>query len=187
MNDVAPAIATLDDGRNHRRTHLFVAATLYSDMGSVPVRIRNMSPSGALIESPNIPEPGIQMILRRGSLQIAGRIAWKAEQKAGIAFASNAYVADWMARQAGLDQERVDQIVADFKADGRSGNGSSSAASLTDDSSLETGLMALRSELAQLGNSLIIDTILVATHPEIQALDVSIQRIDRMIGQLRGA
>ena len=45
-------------------------------------------------------------------------------------------------------------------------------------------LMTLRTELAELGNSLIGDVVLVATHPEIQALDIAVQRIDRMIGRL---
>ena len=100
-----PALSTLDEGRRHPRSHLFVVATLYSDMGSTPVRIRNMSQYGALIEAQLIPEPGAAVILKRGGLETTGEIAWKADRKAGIALSKSVDVAEWLQRQAGAHQE----------------------------------------------------------------------------------
>jgi hypothetical protein len=187
VNNVAPAVPPIGDVRKQSRTHLFVAATLYSATTSVPVCIRNLSPSGALIESEAIPEPGTKSVLRRGSLQAAGRIAWKFDGKAGIAFDTEIYVSDWMSRLQVPQQQRIDRIVSDYKANGRL-----DPCPAIDDlhpgaTSIEAELAVLRNDLAELGSSLIGDAILVATHPEIQALDIALQRIDRVIESLRSA
>lgn len=49
---------------------------------------------------------------------------------------------------------------------------------------MEAQLHEVHAELAQLERNLVANVILVATRPEIQVLDVSLQRIDRMIRQL---
>ena len=43
----------------------------------------------------------------------------------------------------------------------------------------------LRAELAQLESALTEDTALVAAHPEIQTIDISLQRVDRVLKRLR--
>lgn len=185
MNNAAHKLPSYDDGRKQPRTHLFVAATLYSEAGSVPVRVRNMSPSGALIESAAIPEPGMKAILRRGSLHAAGRIAWKLAGKGGVAFETAIYVTDWMSRLPSTPQQRIDQIVSEYKS-----NGQTALDTVVDDtasagtSSIEEELSALRAELDDLERGLVGDPILVATHPEIQTLDISRKRIDRIIKRL---
>jgi hypothetical protein len=55
------------------------------------------------------------------------------------------------------------------------------------DTSIEAELTALRAELVRLGDGLASDAILVATHPEIQMVDIALQRVDRIIGQVRDA
>ena len=44
--------------------------------------------------------------------------------------------------------------------------------------------MSRKGAQINLGNALSADVILVATHPEIQSLDISLQRIERIIGAL---
>lgn len=144
-----------------------------------------MSPSGALIEGSDLPEPGTAVTLRRGSLAASGEVAWKADQKAGIAFCSPVQIASWMSRQPSSPQERVDAIVADFKTGRQEGEHRQGPANPPGIGSLESDLRELRADLAQLGEKLVNDPVLIAAHPEIQMLDVSIQRIDRMIGPLR--
>ncbi|WP_294123070.1 hypothetical protein [Sphingomonas sp.] len=184
MNNAASVIATVEDARIAPRTHLFVSATLGWDGEAVSVNVRNMSQTGALIESPVIPDVGTAVLLRRGSLEIGGRIAWKADRKGGVAFCSYVHVADWMPRKPAAGQERVDRIVSDFKAGKLAGGLVAGTAATPNGNSLAMELQALRAELRELGNSLIGDVILVATHPEIQTLDISLQRIDRMLGRL---
>lgn len=185
VNNVAPAIGMPDNGRKQSRTHLFVAATLFAEGGSVPVHIRNMSPSGALIESEVLPEPGVKVVLKRGSLHANGCVVWKVERRAGIAFAATVSVADWMSRHPSPQQARIDDLVSSFKSDRRTDIGFSVEANdVSGAASIEAELMTLRSDLAELEAGLIGDTILVATHPEIQIIDISLQRIDRLIAKL---
>ena len=184
MNNASTKMTPIDEGRKQARTHLFVAATLCSDLASAPARIRNMSSCGALIESAAIPESGTAVMLKRGSLQIEGRVVWKADRKAGIAFLGDVHVAEWMSRKVEPHQERVDEIVWDFKSDRRLRSCANEVAA-TGSSSAKRELLELRTELIQLGNSLIGDVVLIATHPEIQMLDIAVQRVDRLLGQLR--
>lgn len=183
MSSAASATTSIDEVRAERRTHLFVAATLCADERSTPVNIRNMSPTGALIESSALPAAGTVVTLKRGSLEIAGRIAWKAGRKGGIAFCSAIRVAQWMSRMSGGDQQRVDKIVSDYKA-GTSNAALPAAADGCGDT-VTAELLVLRTELAQLGDDLIGDMALVAAHPEIQTLDIALQRVDRLIARLR--
>jgi hypothetical protein len=179
-----PIFSTLDDGRRDQRSHLFVAATLYADAGSAPVRIRNMSQSGALIEASAVPDPGAAVFLRRGRLEAAGNIAWKVEGKAGIAFSIRVNVGDWLSRQVRGHQDQVDEIVSSLKSGGLTGR-VADGASIASDPSIDAELQALRADLVRLGNGLAGDAILVATHPEVQMIDIALHKIDRIIGQLR--
>ena len=185
VTSAASTIVTLDEGRRQPRTHLFVAATLYGGGGASPVRIRNMSASGVLVEGAGLPQRLAAVTLKRGSLQITGEVAWKADQKAGIAFSTTVDVGAWMSRQPSSDQARIDAIVSDFKTGSGAHSGGQAAEPLPGCNSLETELLQLRADIARLGNSLVNDPALVAAHPEVQMLDISLQRVDRMIERLR--
>ena len=165
------------------RTHLFVAATLYADSASAPVHIRNMSPTGALIEAGELPDVGTGISLSRGHLHATGQIAWRAGRRAGVRFDTMVTVPDWMARQVSAAQQRVDALLAIIKADARA---VAAPAGPTVPASIEAELGVLRTELAQLETALSRDAMVVATHPEIQTIDISIQRIDRVLAALRG-
>jgi hypothetical protein len=143
-----------------------------------------MSESGALIEASLVPDPGAVVILKRGALHISGQIAWKVERKAGILFSAKVNVADWMSRPVGAHQEKVDDIVSSLRAVAHPGS-AVDATNISSDTSIAAELAALRADLVQLGNGLAGDTSLVAAHPEIQMIDVALQRVDRVIGQLR--
>lgn len=173
------------DHRYDTRTHLFVVATLCWNEGSAPVHVRNMSAKGALIEAAVLPRPAATVVLKRGSLEVSGRIAWVASGQAGLSFGTSVRVADWMTRRANGHQDRVDEIVASLKSDELGFE----QPVLTPDRPLrsvevETELALLRADLAKLGDALTSDIILVATHPEIQLIDIAQQRIQRILGVL---
>lgn len=171
-----------DEGRQQPRTHLFVAATLYSDAGSSPVHIRNMSPCGALIEAALLPDPGSTISLRRGRLNAAGRIAWHNGRRAGVRFEAEIQVAEWMSRVGSTGQHQVDAIIASCRA---KPGAVTPLATASSPASIEVELAMLRVELEQLENALIEDPALVAAHPEIQTIDISLQRVDRVLKRLR--
>src|SRR5688572_25681468 len=62
--------------RNGPRTNMFIAAILRWGEHRNPVRIRDMSPRGALIQSPVMPAQGTRVRLVRGSYSADGRVAW---------------------------------------------------------------------------------------------------------------
>jgi hypothetical protein len=103
------------NGRVEQRTNLFVLATLSSASASGHVKIRNMSPSGALIEGPVLPAVGEQLRLSRGASSIKGRIAWCLAGKAGVQFDGRVAVGDWTPG-GNSAQERVDCAVQQVKA-----------------------------------------------------------------------
>lgn len=182
MNQAARQIDPTPEGRRQARTHLFVAATLCADAGSSPVHIRNMSQSGALVEAAVLPEVGEKVRLKRGQLHATGSIVWRTGRKAGLRLDAAVHVADWMSRQVSAGQERVDALVSIVR------NNASAAATMAaegpDRTSIEAELNQLRVELVALENALTEDVIVIATHPEIQTLDISVQRIDRILKRL---
>lgn len=188
VNTVANDPATAPDGRRQPRTHLFVSAVLCCGAGSAPVNIRNMSQSGALIEAAVLPEPGSRIILKRGSLQAAGRIAWHSSRRAGLSFEGMIHVSDWLARTASSGQDRVDEIVAGFKARSPRPEGPATPSNnVFGANTVEAELATIRGDLVALSESLIRDAIIAATHPEIQTFDIALQRIDRILLKLRQA
>jgi hypothetical protein len=169
------------DHRHGARTHLFVIATLCWDSGSTPVHVRNMSAKGALIEAAVVPKPVHLVVLKRGSLQVSGRVAWSASRQAGLAFHVMVSVTDWRAKRANAQQDQIDKIVSALKS-AADPNDHPVPVSISPDrpAAIEAELTLLSAELAQLGNGLAADVILVATHPEIQLLDIALQRIGAM-------
>src|SRR4051812_48767645 len=94
------------------RSNIFVTGTLYGAGGSAPVRVRNMSLNGALVEAEALPSVGSLVRLCRGSLSVMGEIAWVAAGKAGLHFSSAICVSDWLpAGQRGAGQQMADELV----------------------------------------------------------------------------
>ena len=126
--------------------------------------------------------PGRRGDSQAGNLQAPGHIAWKVEGKAGVAFSANVNVGDWLSRQVRGHQDQVDEIVSTLRS-GKKAGSAPDRASIASDPSIDAELKALRADLVRLGNGLAGDAILVATHPEVQLIDIALQRVDRMIGQ----
>ena len=80
--------------RGKSRSNIFLLATLAARGGSWPVRIRNLSPTGALIEGGMILPQCAPVRLVRGSLTIAGTVMWHNRARAGIRFDGEIDVAD---------------------------------------------------------------------------------------------
>ena len=98
------------------RTNMFIAAVLQCDGVSSPVKVRNMSTQGAMLDTPTQPRVGAKVILLRGSLVVGCDVAWSIEQRCGVRFETAVQVNEWMARPTAPGQARVDAIVAQVKA-----------------------------------------------------------------------
>lgn len=106
------------NARRETRTSMFLAAVLRSGTEQVPVKVRNMSPNGALFDTSLALTVGAKVVLMRGALQAQGAVIWNSEGRCGIRFSSRVPVTEWLATHTKTQQQRVDDIVALVKSAG---------------------------------------------------------------------
>lgn len=100
------------DPRLDGRSNVFLGAILRVGSKSWPVRIRNLSVNGALLDGGHTPKESEKVSIERGSLIASGSVAWSRDGHAGIRFDEVISIADWV-KQPGHDgQRRVDMVVA---------------------------------------------------------------------------
>src|SRR6476661_10225883 len=73
--------------RRSRRSPVLLAARIEVGGVPVPVKLRNLSEEGALIEGDCLPPEESTTFFQRNELRIKGRIAWVQGCYAGVAFA----------------------------------------------------------------------------------------------------
>jgi hypothetical protein len=102
------------------RSNVMLAAIIQMRGLSANVRIRNISETGALLESSTVPEAGTDLVLSRDQLNVPARVAWARESRFGLQFEHKVVVAEWVghalrpATHSG--QRRIDQLQADIRA-----------------------------------------------------------------------
>lgn len=74
------------NGRRSRRSPVLLAATLEVAGAPVPVKLRNLSEQGALVEADRLPLAGSTTYFGRNDLRLKGRVVWVEGRFAGIAF-----------------------------------------------------------------------------------------------------
>ena len=166
------------ESRLSARTNLFVMAAIFAGLGSEPVKVRNLSSNGALVEGASLPQPGTHVRLCRADLNVEGEIVWCRDGRAGLRFNSAVAVADWLPQgSAKADQQRVDRLVHQIKTSGVASSPSSAAPSegLGKDFSVAE-LNDLRVAIQSLAEDLAADTAIVERHwSKLQTLDIVAQ------------
>src|SRR4051812_4223764 len=93
-----------------------LAATISRGAALYPVRIRNVSETGALIEGAELPEAGAEVLLSRGETEIDAIVAWASGSRRGVHFSHPVAVDIWRAGKPAItppaSQNRVDLIQA---------------------------------------------------------------------------
>ena len=72
--------------RRSKRANVMLVASLDLPDRSQPVKLRNLSEDGALVEGAGTVPPDCDVIFRRNELQVPGRVVWVREAFAGIQF-----------------------------------------------------------------------------------------------------
>jgi hypothetical protein len=72
--------------RKSRRSNVLMSASLELSGASLPVKLRNLSADGALVEGDKLPVEGASLMFRKGDLSMAGVVAWVKGRQAGINF-----------------------------------------------------------------------------------------------------
>lgn len=167
------------------RKNLMLAATIEADTVTAPVRIRNMSETGAMIDGPALPEVGSQIILRRLGLSIPARVIWSKEGRCGLALAGSVQVDEWVAgvpqpkKNGSLGQLRVDSIQAAIRSGASLPSEPATPppqarGSIPVDSMISEELMRLRQTLDEIGNTLADDPDILVRHEKtLQNLDIA--------------
>lgn len=73
--------------RKGRRSNVLMSASLELSGTSLPVKLRNLSAEGSLVEGEKLPVEGAAVLFRKGDLSMAGTVAWVKGRQAGISFA----------------------------------------------------------------------------------------------------
>lgn len=95
------------------RKNVMLAASISAGAVQAPVRIRNLSELGAMIDGPALPNPGCTLTLSRMALTIRATVVWSRDGRCGLSLGGAIVVDDWIAGAAStptVGQFRVDQI-----------------------------------------------------------------------------
>jgi hypothetical protein len=179
------------DAREQVRTNMFLAAVIRSAGVSLPVKVRNMSVTGALVEGDGLPYHGAEVQLARGSLVVSGTVAWSSRGRCGLRFSSLICVRDWLAPPANGGQQRVDEAVRVLKL-GAVPIPQRSAAEVDTSSRPQPAqfgrdLQRIAGLIADLSDELSSDAHIVTHHAEkLQNLDIALQTIAVVADTLTG-
>jgi len=182
---------SFQEGANERRStgraSLYLAATLYCDDHSFPVKIRNISSTGALLESRTMLTAGVLVQLVRGSLIVHGLVAWAEDGRYGLKFSGSVDVQQWRATPMNAEQQRVDDVVRLVKAGAVPLPIEAPSSDRPDAIELSTDLQRASGLIGKLADRLAKDSVVVALYAtELQNLDIAIQVIAAVEGMLSG-
>lgn len=158
---------------------MFVLASMDAPAVSGPIKIRNMSLSGALVEGDALPGVGEHLRLRRGELTVSGRIAWRDAGKAGLRFEQDVEVSRWLPT-AGGGQQKVDRAFHDLKSGAAEPAPVPAAPSAAPPTAREDALKVAEA-LDALADALSEDAAVVTKHASrLQSLDIASQFLRRL-------
>jgi hypothetical protein len=175
-----------------QRKNLFLAAEIETEGVKLPVRIRNLSEGGAMVEGVALPGVGATLILRRLQIELAGSAIWRTAGRCGIKFGEPAFVEEWVAgrrlveRTLGRGQARVDVIQAAIRGGAALADDPAAPVELAaDDRNLDHRLAEelayVRRLLDVVGDELTDDPIMLQRHAQtLQNFDMACQ----ILGQL---
>jgi hypothetical protein len=179
-NRTEPVSSPEAGGRAEVRSNIFVDATIASDDGCGPIRIRNLSSVGALIEGHGVPTEGSRVRLSRGDLKISGTIAWQSGDRAGVRFDSVVSVPEWLPRSRRGQQQRIDKVVHAFKSSAP-GPAGSVALPVHSPVDLRAELLGLENSLRRIAEDLARDIAMCELHlHDVQLIDIAAQTLSRV-------
>lgn len=179
------------------RKNLLLTAAIRSQGVTAPVRIRNLSEKGAMVDGKALPEPGADLILQRLEVEMRGIVVWRTEGRCGIRFEGAASVDEWVAGRRspaaifGQGQSRVDQIQAAIRSGRDIADEDPTAASppelITDaEARVAEELDHVQQMLDEVAGDLIGDAILLQHHGEaLQRFDNACQILNQLSSILK--
>ena len=166
--------------RAETRTNLFVMAKLAAGGSVCTVKVRNISPGGALAEGAALPPPGTTCRLIRGNISLEAQVVWLQANRVGLRFHGQAKVTDWLPSGQNTQSE-VDRAVAQTKAEMTHAPIVRSAAPLISTALTAADVAQVADTLEILGDELADDPAVVAGYmAKLQAFDISVQTLRKL-------
>jgi hypothetical protein len=172
---------------------MYLTAALYCDGSPSPAPIRNISPTGALVEAAAVPSEGALVQLVRADLIVHALVAWSAETRCGLKFSGRIDVDRWCAAPANSEQRRVDEVVRLVKAGAvplpvaRLGHSVDRNEVPDSPGAVSRDLKRVSDLLDSLGDALASDSDLVSRHGSaLQNLDIATQVIVALDATITG-
>jgi hypothetical protein len=78
--------SSITQNRRQRRANVLMAAALEHLGGSLPVKLRNLSSEGALVEGETLPIEGSEITFTRQELSLSAKVVWVRGKRAGLSF-----------------------------------------------------------------------------------------------------
>lgn len=165
--------------RREPRTNMFVMADLAGGDAAGTVKVRNMSPSGAMVEGPALPAMATVCCLSRAGIALRGAVVWTAGGRAGLRFDDPAIVSQWL--PAGpRTQDDVDRTVAEAKQ-ARTHIVPSPPSRVFSKPVSASDAALVADTLESLADDLAADPAVVARHMhKLQALDLAVQTLRKI-------
>ncbi|HEX6218500.1 MAG TPA: PilZ domain-containing protein [Sphingomicrobium sp.] len=78
--------SSINQNRRSRRSNVLLTAMVEVAGEMLPVKLRNLSEDGALVEAKLLPTADSKIVFHRKELSVRGTVAWVSGNHAGIAF-----------------------------------------------------------------------------------------------------
>lgn len=162
------------------RTNMFVMASLSTDRMSGAVRIRNLSPRGALIEGRELPDMDERFRMRRGDISVTGKVVRRQGKQAGLNFDFPTTPTDWM--HVSKTVQQVESIISERPERYPLAR---PAAPLPHSAITRDDLLSLADMVEALGNSMSEDPVIIERYlTKLQVLDVTSQKLRQLAQRL---
>lgn len=175
--------------RRSRRANVFLAGVIHCGGSSFPVRIRNLSPTGALVDGKDMPAATGVVRLQRGPHSASATVVWSNPAGCGVRFESAVPVHEWIAYGRGHSgQQRVDDMLASVRAGGEADAAVDSSTPLAAIGRLQAAeqLDMLARELQQIAADLSdIPAVAEEDITALQRLDIAAQRLVGLAAMVR--
>ena len=166
--------------RREDRVSLFVMANLHAEALGGPVKLRNISPCGALIEGEVLPGRGSAVALCKGDLAVPGTVVWRNANRAGLSFANPTDVSQWL--PSAQAQKSADETFRKLKVEQAQQPGDRVGCAPLHTSFVSTEEMErAAAALDDLASMLALDDrVVVEFASKLQSLDIAAQLLRKM-------
>jgi hypothetical protein len=178
LEAAGPTVGTpLDAASRDRRKNVMLAATIAWRAGSAPVRIRNLSELGAMIDGPALPDTGCALTLSRLALSTSATVIWKRGGRCGLSLGCPIVVDDWIAGASMARDGSAAGVPAEF-----SGPGPVTVQTRQVDRNIAAELGRVKAMLDTTCEQLTDDAGVLQRHERaMQTFDVAVMILDQLV------